>query len=222
TGASPTLGWDPAIQGSRKDLPVWAGWRYAGRSRVFYAPYARLRFTRFWSLGGAGHLVGVETGLLGLGVYLNDPLGDVAPEARKGRWGVTLEAHAASLEWGANATPNAPSSDEVPSPDAQRAEVERLVASGEVQSVELEQFYPFGGYTFLSFSVPLRLTAWNMVTPTLGVGLFLEINALGFEVPLDRTVDQLAYRYSVVVGPVFRFDRAERGTSSQSSDRSNP
>jgi hypothetical protein len=72
-GASREAGWAPSVQGSRKDVPAYIGWRLVGERRLYWAPFARVQYTNFWSLGGAGNLLGVTLGPLGLGVHLTPP-----------------------------------------------------------------------------------------------------------------------------------------------------
>jgi len=53
----------------------------------------------------------------------------------------------------------------------------------------------------------MRLAAWNVLTPTTGLGFFVvEMNVVGFVVPLDRAVESPAYTCGIVLGPVLRLD----------------
>src|SRR4051794_28993835 len=54
-----SLEWTYSIQGSRKDVPAYVGWRLLGKRRFYWAPFARFNYTSFWSIAGAGNLLGV-------------------------------------------------------------------------------------------------------------------------------------------------------------------
>jgi len=154
TRASPQLMWQPAIEGSRKDVPAWLGWRYQGDSRIYYAPYARLRYTYFWSIGGAGSLLGAEVGPLGLGIYLTNPLEEAWQDQRAERWGVTLEAHVGSVQLGFDATPNAPMHDRVAGPEIQRAEAEARVRTGLATDASVQLYRLRRGTRSSTFRLP--------------------------------------------------------------------
>ena len=177
-----SLEWGPSIQGSRKDVPAYAGWRYLGASRVYWAPFARLDYTYFYSLGGGGNLLGVTLAPAGVGVYLTRPFAAISPQARRGRWFATLELNVGSLELGGNATPNAPTDPGIPDPDAYRDMLRAEVQQGGVRfSTVITQHYPLGEYRYAKLSAPLQVRAWNMVTQKVGVGFFFEVNAAMLE-----------------------------------------
>lgn len=176
-GASRDLRWLPAIQGTRKDVPVFVGWRWIGERRVYWAPYARLDYVKFWSLGGAGNLLGVTLAPAGLGVYLSRPPAALSPEQRRRRWFATLELNFAALQLGGNATPGSPTHPEIPDADAYRARLrDEYQRTGGISAASaITQFYPFGDYAYASVSVPIQLRVWNQVTRRAGVGLFFEL-----------------------------------------------
>src|SRR5262245_36708411 len=91
SGATRELTWEPGVQGSRKDVTAYVGWRMVGEKRVYYSPSARLTYTNFWSLGGAGNLLGVKLGPAGFGVYVTPPPSRFTAEQRKGRWFATID-----------------------------------------------------------------------------------------------------------------------------------
>jgi hypothetical protein len=203
TGATREMTWEPAIHGSRKDVPAFAGWRYTGESRVYYAPFARIRYTNFWSVAGAGNLLGLDLGVGVLGVYLTDALADVPRAERAGRWFVTLEIGLANVRLGVNVTPDAPVSPEVPDPEARRRELRDAIATGQ-DAPPGTQFYPFGGYSYVALALPVRFDLFHMITSELGVGGFIESSVAALEWPMDRPVSAPAYGYDVVLGLTFR------------------
>lgn len=178
------LHWQPAYQGSRKDVPAYLGWRMMGESRVYWAPYARLNYVNYWSIGGGGNAFGATLAPLGLGVYLTRPPSAFSPEQRVGRWFVSFEVNLAAFQFGVNATPDGPPNPDVPSPTAYRAMLAQQVATtGHVQLdlLTAQQHYPGGAYSFARLSVPLRLQVWNHVTRRAGVGFFLDVIAAELE-----------------------------------------
>lgn len=198
TGASRALTWEPAIQGSRKDVPVIAGWSRIGDGRVFWAPFARVKYTNTWSIGGATNLLGVDVGLGGLGVYLTKP--PAAVERATGRWFATFTINVANIRLGGNVAPNRPHNPRVSDPDAYRETVREQVAAGEFPDHTLQR-YPFGRYSYVEMAFPIQLRAWKQVRDDLGVGFFFEAVPFGLEWPLDRKVTHFAQTYSVIVGP---------------------
>ena len=164
-----SLEWTYSIQGSRKDVPAFVGWRLLGERRVYWAPFARFNYTNFWSIAGSGNLLGVTVAPAGVGVYLSHPPGAV----RRGRWLATLELNLASVEIGGNVTPGAPTDARIPDPNAYRAQLRTEVQQGGV-STSITQFYPFGSYSFVSLNVPIQIRVWKMVTDKIGVGGFIE------------------------------------------------
>jgi hypothetical protein len=177
-----SLEWSPSIQGSRKDVPAYAGWRHLGASRIYWAPFARLNYTYFYSLGGGGNLLGVTLAPAGFGVYLTRPFSAVSPQARRGRWFATLELNLGSLELGGNATPSGPTDPGIPDPNAYRDMLRSEVQQGGVRfATVITQHYPLGEYQYAKLSAPLQFRAWNMVTQRVGVGFFFEVNAAMLE-----------------------------------------
>lgn len=197
TGASRALTWHPAIQGSRKDVPVILGWSAVGSRRVYWAPFARVKYTNAWSMGGALNLLGVDLGIGGLGVYLTRPPAN--DESDNGRWFATFTAHAINLRVGTNLTPNRPHNDRVPDPDARRELVRQQIAT-DVPPDHTLQRYPFGRYSYFEAAFPIQIRAWKQVRKDLGVGMFVEAVPFGMEWPLDRRVPRFAQTYSLIVG----------------------
>lgn len=195
------LQWLPSIQGSRKDVPVYLGYRYIGQGRVFFAPSARLTVTNFWSIGGGGNLLGLTLAPVGLGVYLTRPPAAFAPESRRGRWFVTASL-AASLQLGSNITPSEPQNASVPDPDAHRAELRGRIDSGAGIDVLAEpQHYPLGRYSFAALGVPVRIDVFGMATRDFGLGFFFESHPLLLEWQIDgRGSATPAYGYSTTAG----------------------
>jgi hypothetical protein len=195
------LQWLPSIQGSRKDVPIYVGWRYQGHGRVFFAPSARLTVTNFWSIGGGGNLLGLSVAPAGVGVYLTRPPSAYAPEARRGRWFVSAQL-AVSLQLGGNVTPAAPQNPDVPDPDAHRAGLRARIASGEgIDVLTLPQRYPLGRYAFSSLGVPLRIDVVGMASSRVGLGFFFESHPLLLEWSLDGAGgSEPAYGYSTTAG----------------------
>ena len=197
TGASRALTWHPAIQGSRKDVPVILGWSAVGTRRVYWAPFARVKYTNAWSIGGSVNLLGADLGLGGLGVYLTPP--PRSDESDTGRWFATFTVHALNLRIGTNLTPNRPHNDRIPDPDAHREMVRQQVAN-EVPPDHTLQRYPFGRYSYVEAAFPIQIRAWKQVREDLGVGFFAEAVPFGMEWPLDRRVPRFAQQYAVIVG----------------------
>ena len=204
TGASRRFDWEPAIQGSRKDVPVVAGWSLVGNGRVYWAPFARLKYTNAWSIGGAVNLLGVDLGLGGLGVYLTRPPESV--ERATGRWFATFTINFANVRLGGNVAPNRPKNDRVPDPDAQRELAREQVETGMPTDHTLQR-YPFGSYAYAELAFPLQVRAWKQVRDDLGVGFFFEAMPFGLEWSLDRKRSRFAQVYTVLVGPSVTFGR---------------
>lgn len=208
TGASEPLRWRPAIEGSRKDVPVFVGWGMSSSKRIYWAPFARLKYTSTWSIGGAMNLLGVDLGFGGLGVHLTDP--PAPAEKVEGRWFAVFEVNLANLRIGGNLTPNRPRRGSVPDPDAHREMVEELVADGEPSDASVQR-YPFGPYAYVEVAFPIQIRAWRQVREDLGVGMFLEATVFGMEWPLDRPVERFAQTYNIMLGPVVVFGTRARG-----------
>jgi hypothetical protein len=192
-----SLEWTYSIQGSRKDVPAYVGWRLLGEQRFYWAPFARVNYTNFWSIAGSGNLLGVTVAPAGVGVYLSRPPRGVA---RRGRWLATLELNVASVEIGGNVTPGSPVDARIPDPDAYRAQLRAEVQQGGV-STSITQFYPFGSYSFVSLNVPIQIRVWKMVTDKIGVGGFIEGYPLMLEWRLGGGASSTpAYGYNVNAG----------------------
>lgn len=173
--------WEPAIQGSRKEVPVFASWTWVGAGRVYYAPMARINYLNFWSLGGGGNALGVTVAPAAFGVHLTRPPAVLGPDGRRGRWVATLEI-ALSLQIGGNVTPGEPQDPGVPDPDAYRAVLRADVAQGGVKPEHgFAQRYPLGGYSFAAVAVPLHLRVVRMISERVGAGFFFEVNPLLLE-----------------------------------------
>jgi hypothetical protein len=209
TGATREQTWEPGIQGSRKDVPLFVGWRYALGSRVYYAPFARLQYTNFWSIGGAGNLLGIDLGAGGIGFALSDPIGEVPREQRVGRFFATLEINLANVRIGFNATPGAPESESVPDPEAHRARVRAQVAAGEGADASI-QHYPFGEYAYVQIAFPVRISVWGLLSETFGLGFFIESTVAALEWPIGIEVSSPAYTYNVIAGASFHLADAAR------------
>lgn len=200
------LQWLPSIQGSRKDVPIYAGYRHVGMHRVFWAPSARLTLTNFWSIGGGGNLLGLTLAPAGLGVYLSRPPSAYAPESRAGRWFATATL-SASLQLGGNITPGQPQHPDIPDPDAHRADLRQRIQSGAGIDVLVEpQHYPLGGYSFAALGLPVRIDVWGMATNRLGLGFFFESHPLLLEWQIDGNGTATpAYGYSTTAGFTISF-----------------
>jgi hypothetical protein len=197
TGASRRLTWEPAIQGSRKDVPVIVGWSMIGKRRLYWAPFARLEYTNTWSIGGGTNMLGVDLGFGGLGVFMTKP--PAAVEKPTGRWYATFEVNLANLRLGGNLAPNAPRNDRVPDPDAHREMVREDLANGIFPDHTIQR-YPFGKYSYVALGFPIQIRAWKQIKDDLGVGFFFESTLFGMEWPLDRKVGTFAQVYNVIVG----------------------
>jgi hypothetical protein len=197
-----TLEWPLRIQGSRKDVPAYLGWRHLGETRIYWAPYARLNYTNFWSIGGAGNLLGVTVAPAGIGVYLSSPPEAFRPEERLGRWFATLELNFASIQVGGNVTPDAPTDPRIPDPNAYRATLRTEVQqTGGVQADSvITQRYPLGSYAFATLATPIQIRVWKMVTPREGFGFFVEGDPLRLEWSLGKGAGSPAYAYAVTAG----------------------
>lgn len=196
-----TLEWTQAIQGSRKDVPVFLGWRHIGQQRVYWAPSVRLNYTRFWSMAGGGNALGATLAPLGLGVYLSRPPSATSPEERRGRWFVTATL-SASVQLAGNVTPDQPHDDRVPDPEAHRTELRIQKQSPQgIDILAQPQHYPYGNYAFTSLGLPLRIEAWRMVTNRVGVGFFIEAHPLILEWEIRSGASSTpAYGYSMTGG----------------------
>jgi hypothetical protein len=192
-----SLEWKYSIQGSRKDVPAYAGWRLLGERRFYWAPFARFNYTNFWSIAGSGNLLGITIAPAGAGVYLSRP----PTRQRRGRWFATLEVNIASFEIGGNVTPDAPTDSRIPDPNAYRAQLRAQVQQQGGVSTIITQFYPFGRYSFVSLNVPIQIRVWKMVKDKVGVGGFIEGYPLMLEWRLGGGASSSpAYGYNVNAG----------------------
>jgi hypothetical protein len=197
TGASRALTWEPAIQGSRKDVPVIVGWSMIGKRRLYWAPFARLEYMNTWSIGGGTNMLGLDLGFGGLGVYMTKPPSQV--ENPTGRWYATFEINLANLRFGGNLAPNAPKNDRVPDPDAHREMVREDLENGIFPDHTIQR-YPFGKYSYVALGFPIQIRAWKQIRDDLGIGFFLESTVFGMEWPMDRKVSRFAQVYNVIAG----------------------
>lgn len=195
------LEWQPSVQGSRKDVPVFVGWRHTGERRVFWAPSARLTFANFWSIGGGGNFLGVTLTPAAIGVYLSRPPEAWGREQLRGHWFVTASL-GASVQIGGNATPDQPQNPSVPDPDAHRAELRARIQQGVgIDVLQESQHYPLGSYAFTSLGLPLRIDAWGMATQRVGVGFFVEAHPMILEWQISSGGSATpAYGYSMTAG----------------------
>jgi hypothetical protein len=196
-----TLEWPLRIQGSRKDVPAYIGWRHLGETRVYWAPFARLNYVNFWSIGGGGNLLAANLAPAGIGVYLSEPPAAVSSAERAGRWFATLELNLASIQIGGNITPGSPADSRIPDPNAYRAQLQAEVQQqGGVQAF-ITQHYPLGSYQYVTLATPIQIRAWTMVTPQTGVGFFVEGHPLMLEWAIGRGASATpAYGYAVTAG----------------------
>lgn len=195
------LQWLPSIQGSRKDVPIYLGWRHIGERRVFFAPSVRLTLTNFWSIGGGGNLLGLTLSPAGIGVYLTRPPAAFPGESRRGRWFVTATL-ATSLQLGGNITPDQPQNPTVPDPDAHRADLRQRFQTGQPVDLLVEpQRYPLGRYSFAALGLPLRIDVFGMAKGDLGLGFFFESHPMLLEWQIDGQGSATpAYGYSTTAG----------------------
>lgn len=195
------LQWLPSIQGSRKDVPVFVGWRHMGNQRVFWAPSARMTVANFWSIGGGGNFLGVTVAPAGIGVYFTPPPAAYSPEARQGHWFVSATL-SASLQLGGNATPNSPTNDSIPDPEAHRTDLRARIASGVgIDVLKESQHYPLGSYAYAAVGLPLRIDVSRTMTQQIGAGFFIEANPMLLEWQLSSDGNATpAYGYSMTAG----------------------
>lgn len=178
------------------------GWSLGGNQRLYWAPFARLKYVNAWSIGGAVNLLGVDLGLGGLGVYLTQP--QASFERATGRWFATLTINFANLRLGGNVAPNGPKNDRAPDPDAQREQAREQVATGMPTDHTLQR-YPFGSYAYAELAFPVQVRAWKQVRDDLGVGFFFEAMPFGLEWALDRKQASFAQVYTLLIGPSVSF-----------------
>lgn len=214
TGATRDLTWRPALQGSRKDVPAFMGWRYIGEKRIYYTPFARLIYMNTWSIGGAMNLINTGLSPAGLGVYFTKPPSDYNPEERMGKWFISANINA-SFRFGINTTPHSPKSDKVIDPEAYKGNLQWRLDHQDSLGItlyEFEQHYPFGPYAYVAIDLPVQIQFSTILKQGYGIGFFLESNVGLFEWSLDGNRYPYAYGYSMVGGVNFTFaKRKEKG-----------
>lgn len=195
------LEWYPSVQGSRKDVPVYVGWRHIGAQRVYFAPSARLTFTNFWSIGGGGNFLSATVAPVGIGVYLTPPPAAYREEERQGHWFVSATL-GASFQVGGNATPRSPHNDTIPDPDAHRTDLRARIASGVgIDVLKESQHYPLGSYAFAALGLPLRIDVSRMITNQVGAGFFIEAHPMLLEWQISGGGSATpSYGYSMTAG----------------------
>jgi hypothetical protein len=215
TGATRELTWWPGIQGSRKDIPVFAGWRYIGQKRVYYSPTARMVYINCWSIGGAMNLMSAAVSPAGLGIYFTKPPEAYKPEDRAGKWFIGTNINAA-FRFGVNMTPHKPKSDKVPNPEQYKETLQWRVDNQDSLGITLfdfEQHYPFGPYGYVALDLPVQIYFNTELKSGYGVGFFLE-SAVGiFEWSLDGKTykSPYAYGWNFMMGASFTFSKKAKG-----------
>lgn len=209
TGATRKDTWRPGIQGSRKDVPAFIGWRYMGQKRVFYTPSARLMYANTWSIGGAMNLLSAGISPTGVGFYLTKQPAAYEAKDRVGKWFVSANVNA-SFRFGVNVTPNHPKSDKVPNPKQYRDDlpwkIEHMDSLG-ITLFDFEQHYPFGPYGYVALDLPVQLHFNTIMKNGYGVGFFIESSVGIFEWSMDGNNYPYAYGYNMVAGASFMFMR---------------
>jgi len=198
TGATRELTWWPGIQGSRKDIPVFIGWRHVGNKRVYYSPAARFIYTNTWSIGGAMNLVSAGISPAGLGVYFTKPPSAYKPEDRAGKWFVSANVNA-SFRFGVNVTPHKPTSKRIANPDEYKANLPWLLEHQDSLGITLfdfEQHYPFGPYGYVALDLPVQIHFNTVLKSGYGVGFFIE-SAVGI---LEWSLDGKTYNSPYAFG----------------------
>lgn len=211
TGATRELTWRPALQGSRKDVPAFIGWRYIGQKRIYYTPFARLIYMNTWSIGGAMNLINTGLSPAGLGGYFTKPPSDYKPEDRVGKWFISANINV-SFRFGVNMTPHSPKSDKVANPKTYKENLQWRLDHQDSLGITLfdfEQHYPFGPYAYVAMDLPLQLQFSTVLKQGYGVGFFLESNVGLFEWSLDGNRYPYAYGYSMVGGVNFTFGKGK-------------
>jgi hypothetical protein len=211
TGATEKLSWWPDLQGSRKDIPVFIGWRYVGQKRFYYTPYARFIYLNTWSIGGAMNMLNASFSPTGMGVYLTKPPAAYKPEERVGKWFVSFNVNAA-FRFGVNVTPHGPKSQRVPNPEEYKQNLQWRLNHQDSLGITLfdfEQHYPYGQYGYVAVDLPVQIRVNTVVKNGYGVGFFIESNAALFEWFMDGKTYRLpyAYGYSMTAGFSFVFSK---------------
>lgn len=91
---------------SRREASVVIGSRDLGISRFYYSTFTRMQYGYDWAPSGQMNLLEVNLGLLGLGVYLSNPLSAYSESGRIGEWFVTVDINVGSISFGGNLTPS--------------------------------------------------------------------------------------------------------------------
>jgi hypothetical protein len=205
TGATYKDTWRPGIQGSRKDIPVYVGWRYIGQKRVYYTPTARFSYTNTWSIGGGMNLISAGLSPAGIGFYLTKAPAAYKPEDRVGKWFVSANINA-SFRFGVNVTPNKPKNSKIPDAKAYQQNLPWLLDHQDSLGITLydfEQHYAFGPYGYVALDIPIQIHVSTYLKNGLGVGFFLESNAASFEWSMDGKGYPYAYGYNMTAGVSF-------------------
>lgn len=205
TGATYKDTWRPGIQGSRKDVPAFIGWRMIGENRVYYTPTARLIYTNTWSIGGAMNLVSAGISPAGIGVYFTKPPSAYAPKDRVGKWFVSANLNA-SFRFGVNVTPKKPMSKRIENPEQYKENLPWLLDHQDSLGITLfdfEQHYPFGPYGYVALDIPIQIHINTILKSGYGVGFFVESNAATFEWSMDGKGYPYAYGYNMTMGVSF-------------------
>lgn len=207
TGATRELTWRPALQGSRKDVPAFIGWRYVGEKRVYYSPTARFVYLNTWSIGGAMNLINAAVSPAGIGIYFTKPPAAYKPEERIGKWFISANINAA-FRFGVNVTPHKPKSDKVPDPEDYKENLQWRLDHQDSLGITLfdfEQHYPFGPYGYIALDLPVQLNFTTVLKQGHTIGFFLESSTAIFEWSMDGKGYPYAYGYSMVAGINFMF-----------------
>lgn len=202
TGATRKDTWRPGIQGSRKDVPAFIGWRMTGEKRVYYTPTARFIYTNTWSIGGAMNLISAGLSPAGIGFYLTKAPAGFAPKDRVGKWFVSANINA-GLRFGVNVTPNGPKSSKVPNPKEYQANLPWMIDHQDSLGITLfdfEQHYAFGQYGYVALDLPVQIHVNTTLKSGYGLGFFIESNVSTFEWAMDGNKYPYAYGYNVTMG----------------------
>lgn len=185
-GLSPETTWKPYSwsQGSRKEVNAEFIYRYVGERKVYYAPFAGLFYINTWSLTGGMNLAAFNLGAGGFGVYMSKPMSAYSYEERAKKWFATFDVNFASVSIGGNITPN----------HGSRGKNSGVREWTDPSNAFGNQYYPLkdtynaindGRYTYFQYSVPIMIRVWNMITPELGLGMFITSNVFILEKSLN-------------------------------------
>ncbi|MCW5907356.1 MAG: hypothetical protein KIS94_05825 [Chitinophagales bacterium] len=209
TGATRELTWRPAIQGSRKDVPVYLGWRHIGGNSLYYTPFTRLYYTNTWSIGGAMNLLSTGLSPAGLGLYFTKPPSAFEPSERVGKWFISANINAA-FRFGLNITPHSPKSDKVPNPTEYKENLPWLLDHQDSLGITLfdfEQHYPFGPYGYIAVDFPVQIQFTKVLKEGYGLGFFIESSVSTLEWSLDGNRHKYALGWNMLAGLNFTFGK---------------